>query len=435
MMSYKKNKMSVPRQTVINDQPHMLAYINPQEAMMLKSMGGAGKPGPGGVPAFYYGFDFGEAGRGKDDNSRDGGDAPQNFGYGDQTVSVDNDQGPSQADIDAANAANAAKAAIVREQQEAAALVDAQNQDEIDARREARKRSGIEALNRKNIATDPEALTAKKITEFYKNPMARPKKGIFSELVTGSIPGQIFQNIFNQKNIMRNKLQQQGNYSADGGFGIGSLMNKMFNTKAERQIAIRDQGGNVIGVVGFNEKGTPVSHTGQLAGFMDAVDYTDQGKGKISQGELVDFGQDNEFGLGLGPESFTSSDEGVDQNLLAVRKTDPCPEGFVLDPVTNTCVPISDTIFPQPSPPELLQPEPAPPPVVEPNTTTQMANVLVPTNYPLLGTPVSPVSPSVDPFTRPTVLFNQGGVASLNDVARNMSRGPRGIAGYETYMR
>ena len=69
--------MSVPRQTVINDQPHMLAYINPQEAMMLKSMGGAGKPGPGGVPAFYYGFDFGEAGRGKDDNSRDGGDAPQ----------------------------------------------------------------------------------------------------------------------------------------------------------------------------------------------------------------------------------------------------------------------------------------------------------------------------------------------------------------------
>ena len=49
---------SIPRKTTINDQPHMLAYINPQEAMMLKSMGGSGQPGPGGIPAFYYGGDF-----------------------------------------------------------------------------------------------------------------------------------------------------------------------------------------------------------------------------------------------------------------------------------------------------------------------------------------------------------------------------------------
>jgi uncharacterized protein (TIGR02145 family) len=34
----------------------MLAYINPQEAMMLKSMGGTGQPGPGGIPAFAYGM-------------------------------------------------------------------------------------------------------------------------------------------------------------------------------------------------------------------------------------------------------------------------------------------------------------------------------------------------------------------------------------------
>ena len=47
---------SIPRKTTINDQPHMLAYINPQEAMMLKSMGGSGQPGPGGIPAFAYGM-------------------------------------------------------------------------------------------------------------------------------------------------------------------------------------------------------------------------------------------------------------------------------------------------------------------------------------------------------------------------------------------
>ena len=63
-----KRSGSVPRKTIINDQPHMLAYINPEEAMMLKSMGGTGQPGPGGVPAFppagEYGYDGG-AGQGE----------------------------------------------------------------------------------------------------------------------------------------------------------------------------------------------------------------------------------------------------------------------------------------------------------------------------------------------------------------------------------
>ena len=43
---------SVPRQTMIEEQPHMLAYINPEEEMMLRNMGGTGQPGPGGVPAY-----------------------------------------------------------------------------------------------------------------------------------------------------------------------------------------------------------------------------------------------------------------------------------------------------------------------------------------------------------------------------------------------
>jgi len=44
----------VPRQTIIADQPHMLAYINPAEEQMLRDMGGAGMPGPDGVPAYYH---------------------------------------------------------------------------------------------------------------------------------------------------------------------------------------------------------------------------------------------------------------------------------------------------------------------------------------------------------------------------------------------
>ena len=44
----------VPRQTMIGDQPHMLAYINPQEAALLKGLGGSGEPGPGGIPAYKW---------------------------------------------------------------------------------------------------------------------------------------------------------------------------------------------------------------------------------------------------------------------------------------------------------------------------------------------------------------------------------------------
>jgi hypothetical protein len=37
---------------VIGGQPHMLAYINPEEEQMLYAAGGSGEPGPGGVPSF-----------------------------------------------------------------------------------------------------------------------------------------------------------------------------------------------------------------------------------------------------------------------------------------------------------------------------------------------------------------------------------------------
>jgi len=58
-MNYKgSNKFGVlPRRTVIANQPHMLAYINPQEEMLLRQLGGAGEPvGPMEIPAYYFGM-------------------------------------------------------------------------------------------------------------------------------------------------------------------------------------------------------------------------------------------------------------------------------------------------------------------------------------------------------------------------------------------
>ena len=50
-----------PRNVNIKGQPHMLAYITPEEGGILKALGGAGKPGPMGIPSFFFdgGMDFG----------------------------------------------------------------------------------------------------------------------------------------------------------------------------------------------------------------------------------------------------------------------------------------------------------------------------------------------------------------------------------------
>ena len=45
---------NVPRQADLMNQPHMLAYINPQEEQMLRDMGGAGIPGPDGIPVYGW---------------------------------------------------------------------------------------------------------------------------------------------------------------------------------------------------------------------------------------------------------------------------------------------------------------------------------------------------------------------------------------------
>jgi len=44
---------AVPRQTTIAGQPHYLAYINPEEGALLKGLGGAEAPGPGGIPSYF----------------------------------------------------------------------------------------------------------------------------------------------------------------------------------------------------------------------------------------------------------------------------------------------------------------------------------------------------------------------------------------------
>jgi len=52
---------SIPRQTTIGGQPHMLAYINPEEESLIQDYRGNIPPvaGPDGVPAYLFGFSWG----------------------------------------------------------------------------------------------------------------------------------------------------------------------------------------------------------------------------------------------------------------------------------------------------------------------------------------------------------------------------------------
>lgn len=63
-----------PRTTTIKGQKHLLAYITPDEAKLLKAMGGSGEK-VNGIPAFYGGFDDGrtQAGESSDFSGAEGG--------------------------------------------------------------------------------------------------------------------------------------------------------------------------------------------------------------------------------------------------------------------------------------------------------------------------------------------------------------------------
>lgn len=64
----KLNKIMPPRRVDIRGQDHLLAYITPDEAALLKARGGSGEPGPMGIPQYGYGDNDGSEGYGDGDS-------------------------------------------------------------------------------------------------------------------------------------------------------------------------------------------------------------------------------------------------------------------------------------------------------------------------------------------------------------------------------
>tara|TARA_S200002703_G_scaffold130085_1_gene117306 strand:- start:1409 stop:3298 length:1890 start_codon:yes stop_codon:yes gene_type:complete len=92
-----------PRQTEIMGQPHMLAYITPQEGDILESLGGANKPGPMGIPSFYPGEGDSTAGVDGPSGEADGGASSDPSGTGtgaDDGVSDDDPDNTDYSNVD-----------------------------------------------------------------------------------------------------------------------------------------------------------------------------------------------------------------------------------------------------------------------------------------------------------------------------------------------
>ena len=284
---------SIPRKTTINDQPHMLAYINPQEAMMLKSMGGAGKPGPGGIPAFYYGGDFGEGGRGAGNSGpgetggpgQDGPEGPGVSGGGDQSPAGPGDfsppgnQGPSQADVEKQNLINKDRAEAVQKEQ-------------------------VEALS----SLDP--VKAKTIFDYL------PLKMI----------DRFATNL--QNKTAQDQLSGKKGYNP-GLFDPGGLLSGKNSKSFSHFSPVKDQNGNVVGSQAIATDGTTIGYRGQRTGSLSGSQGAPQGyvdaMNAAGQGGPPEGGQEAIFQTtastdGTGTTPVTTNPEDFLIKNLAIRQ-------------------------------------------------------------------------------------------------------------------
>ena len=70
---------TIPKERMINDQPHQLSYINPEEAGLLQALGGSGRK-VDGIPSYYYSMDDGT---GSEEGAGDAAAADSNAGGND----------------------------------------------------------------------------------------------------------------------------------------------------------------------------------------------------------------------------------------------------------------------------------------------------------------------------------------------------------------
>ena len=243
---------SIPRKTTINDQPHMLAYINPQEAMMLKSMGGTGKPGPGGVPAFAYGI---------------GGQGAADAGYGYSPEGPGESPG-DKADRQALNSAKAQKQA--KDAMAANAQAAATNQN---VRTITGGFTPAVDIAKNNQATQDAALL-----DAYENKINNPveQKGILGLLSKFSPASILGKYAVKNQNLSALSQLKDPNQKVEKSF-LGNLFSGEKAKTHSHFSPVKDSNGNIVGSQAIATDGTTIGYRGQRSGSLSGQEGDVQG--------------------------------------------------------------------------------------------------------------------------------------------------------------
>ena len=351
---------TVPRETTIGGQRHNLAYINPFEEDLLNTQyrGGEGQSvppnvGPGGVPAYNpndqgqknvrqtQSFKFGTSGSNRDEHDRRADRAIAESQARTNQMYADLAAVSSNSNTDSPAAAPAAATTTVRPQ---ARPVNFNNPADVsskggsatsgpsakelaaeEAKRVARKRTGLEALG--NALTPGDGMR-------YNAAGALVYESSHENYDPNNPNKLVSANETNSFGIKVGMANSNANDATPGQFnqGIGS------GIKTDLDMGF---------AAGF---GTPEEQIQRLvlAGYdpEDAAAYVARTQDTMARNaanpmQMGDGDGDSQAGVGVGgidPFAFTGGG-GTPGKAAA----DPCPEGFIMDPATNACVPMDDT--------------------------------------------------------------------------------------------
>lgn len=300
MAKYKK--MMPPRRTSIRGQDHLLAYITPEEAQMLMDQGGAGKPGPMGVPAFFTAQDDDA---GFDDDTGASDFSPSDIGISGEDTSEGSPSmgmspGRSQAQFGTPEFAGKTEQQAINILSGGGGSDTARAIQQNIATQQANEIAALQQLNR-----DLRNLSRREMQ--YKQMMSNPLL---------RVPGYLgLQNI---RNIASAAIGAPPNILGGmglgglgiGGFKIGDRVSPEFGGLPPSELAAL-QSRAIRGPVGTDPFGRPQEG---IVGFRDAYGN-------------VQFGRD--------PNEQYDMSEG--QEIKPVDEEGKCPEGYIFDEDLQAC--------------------------------------------------------------------------------------------------
>ena len=338
---------TVPRETTIGGQRHNLAYINPFEEDLLQQyrQDMPPVPGPGGVPSYYYG----QGSKTTAGNKNFQVSKPQKKTYTPSPVRPRNR--PANIALTAVKDSNPNRTAPAYVDPFASMAVPDDGLAAIGARAAANVELANYQKQQPGTNTIPEkianAFTGGDGLRYFEGNLVYETghpKVISGEVKAGS--SALGKGELNSFGVKAGGFNDIGNDSGEAE-KFADLMGKTYTTPAKETNIIDDvKMGYAAGFGSYEQMAENLRNSGLYDDqtIQDYISRTKATQERTSASQLADItgGSDNggQAGIGVGgidPFAFTGGGGTVKPDA------DPCPEGFIMDPATNACVPMDDT--------------------------------------------------------------------------------------------